>query len=205
MEEVTIEAQEVTDMELLETQESIHITLEAASVLEEFYNALGDSAPVLAASGDRVSGSVSFTDNDLIYTVSFNGRSLRVLFPENMREYLVVRDNILINLYGSSVVGLVLDSGDSAELNTFHEQYLTLYPFTNSSGNSSAYRYHAYCYLTTYSVYSSTQLTSSVEYGNAVVTQNPGVFQGFTSFQLCILFCAALLVLINFFGGIFRR
>lgn len=205
LEEVTIEAVQETEEELLETQESVSVTLEAASVLEEFSNALGDAAPILAASGDRASGSASFTDNDLIYTVSFNGRSLRVLFPENMRDYLVVRDNYLLNLYGSSIVGLVLDSGDSAEMGTYHEQYLTLYPFTNTSGVTNAYRYGGYSYITTYSPYNGTQLTTSTEYGTTTVTQKPGLFQGFTSFQLCILFCAALIVLINVFGGIFRR
>lgn len=196
--DVTIEARESNEA----IPETSSAALEAQKVLDDAIEGLEDAAPVLRA-GNL---SVSFTDNDFIYTVNFNNRDYRVLFPENMREYLVVRDGYLINTYGSSVTGVILANGDSAAIDSYHSQYLTLYPFTNTSGNSAAYNYGAYSYITSYSPNSyGTGLTSQTTYGNARVTAEPGLFRGFTDFQLIMIFAAGLLVLIQFFGGIFRR
>lgn len=196
--DVTIEARESSE----EIPETTQTTLEAQKILDDAVEGLGDAAPVLRAGNI----SVSFTDNDFIYTVNFNNRDYRVLFPENMREYLVVRDGYLINTYGSSITGVILGTGDSAALDSYHSQYLTLYPFTNTSGNSAAYNYGAFSYITTYSPNSyGSGLTSQTIYGNARVTAEPGLFRGFTDFQLIMIFAAGLLVLIQFFGGIFRR
>lgn len=201
--EITIEAVEETVYEESETiVEDTQTTLQAELYLNEVVENLEDvnilSAPVLAASNNTV----HFNSNDLIYTVEFNGDSYRVLFPENMREYLIVRDGYLLNTYGSSVVGLVLDAGDSGEINTYHDRYLTLYPFTNTSGNTNAYRYGGYAYLTTYTPYTGTQLNTQTEYGNAIVTQKPAFFRGFSSFELITLLCLALVVLSGFFRGL---
>lgn len=179
-------------------------TLEAQSILQDSLERLEaiEGGSLRAAS----SNSVCFTDRDFIYVVKFNNTQYSVLFPENMREYLVERDGYLINTYGSSVTGLILDNGDSAAIDSYHSQYLTLYPFTNTSGNSAAYNYGAYSYVTTYRPNSyNNGLTSSTVYGNTTVVQNPGLFRGFTDFQLIMIFAAGLLVLIQFFGGIFRR
>lgn len=204
MTEVTIEAIEesVYETEKVETVEATEDTLPAQLYLDEVIQNIEDvtvlSAPALGASNH----SVSFDSNDNIYTIEFNGDTYRVLFPENMRDYLIVRDGYLLNTYGSSVVGLVLDAGDSGEINTYHERYLTLYPFTNSSGNSNAYRYGAYAYITTYTPYSGTQLTSTTEYGNPICTQKPAFFRGFSSFELITMLCLALVILSGFFRGL---
>lgn len=194
IEDVTIEAKETSEA-VLDPGQDVSESKVSESSMEIII-----SAPVLRAGNN----SVSFTDRDFIYTVNFNNRDYRVLFPENMREYLIERDGYLINTYGSSVTGLILDSGDSASIDNYHSQYLTLYPFTNTSGNSAAYQHSAYAYITSYSP-GSYGLTSTTTYGNALVTQNPGLFRGFTDFQMIMIFAAGLLVLIQFFGGIFRR
>lgn len=205
MTEVTIESNE-SSSEILESSAIIDsetsVSLEAVEIIENVNDSISEikieAAPVMAAAA---SGSVSFDSNDLIYTIRFNNSEYRVLFPENMREYLIVRDGYLLNSYGSSIVGLVLDSGDSAETTTFHDRFITLYPFTNTSGNSSAHRYGGYAYLTTYSAASSTQLTSTTTYGNVTVIQKPAFFRGFSSFELIVLLCLGLTVLTGFFRG----
>ena len=180
------------------------IILEAQKILEERQNSLNDT--ILAAPVLRAGGSVTFlAKDDLIYTINFNGTEYRVLFPENMSEYLVERDGILINLYTSNITGCVLSNDDSLSTTTYHARFITLVPFTSTGGNSNAYRYGSFSYLTTYSPYSSTQLNSTTEYGNMVVVQKPATFRGFSSFELIIMACAALIVITNFFGGIFRR
>lgn len=211
--DVTVEATDETVIEIEESSSDVpetvyqeEETIVAESILSDISSELGvisiNSADTLLAAANS---NVTFSDTDLIYTLDFNGTELRVLFPENMREYLVIRDGYLINLYGSSVQGVVLSSSDQASLTTYHSQYITLYPFTSTSGNSAAYRYGAYSYLTTYSEGSYSSLNSSVEYGSLEVIDQPKMFQQFSDFQLVMMFCAALLILIQFFGGIFRR
>lgn len=183
--------------------ESITQSLAAQQYVEDLQDEIHVyAAPLLAAAEPS---RISFNDSDLIFSISFNNTDMRVLFPENMREYLVVRDGVLVNTYGSTIVGLVLDSDDSAETTTFHDRFLSLYPFTSTSGNQNAYRYGGYAYLTTYRVSTSTALAYDTTYGNALVTEKPALFRGFSQFELIIMFCAALLVITNFFGGIFRR
>ena len=105
----------------------------------------------------------------------------------------------------SNVTGLILSSDDSAATNTYHAQYLTLVPFTQTGGNNNAYRYGAYAYITTYTPGVNNTLTSTVAYVKPSVTEKPGLFGGFTDFQLIIMFCLGLTILISFFGGLFRR
>ena len=186
--DITIEARASSS----EATETSSVALEAEKILENANEIITEviPAPQLRAGSN---------------TITFNGSDIRVLFPENMKDYLVERDGYLINTYGSSITGLVLDSDDSANITQYHSRYFTLYPFTNTSGNSAAYQYGAFSYLTTYRPSNYGSLTGTNEYGNAVLKESPGLFRGFTDFQLIMIFAAGLLVLIQFFGGIFRR
>lgn len=160
---------------------------------------------IYAAMQLRAANDVGFSDSDFIFTIDTGSREYRVLFPESARDYLVVRDGILINLNSSNITGLILSSDDSAAINTYHSQYMTIVSFTSTSGNNAAYQYGSYAYITTYSQGNYGSLTSTQNYIRPSVTKKSAIFSGFTQFELIVMLCLGLTVLISFFGGIFRK
>lgn len=172
--------------------------------LHENFNDINDSindtviaAPVLRAGNSDI----GFTDNDYIFTISFNNTDYRVLFPESAREFLVVRDGVLVNLSSSNITGVVLSNDDHSSTITYHSNYLTIVPFTSTSGNTNAYRYGSYSYMTTYYPGTGQSLSSTTSYGLASVSQKNTIFSGFTSFQLIMIAAAAIIIVLDIFRG----
>lgn len=205
IEDVTVESKVEDEKEIKEVDP---ITVDGDIFLQEViesFEALSDPIQVVAAPAAAAASptSIKFNDNDNIYTLNLGNRDYRVMFPADAQ--LVVRDGVLINMSAAAVTGVVLANDDSSSLITYHEYFLTLYPFTNTNGNNNLYRYQATAYLTRYTPSTNTSLATTVTYVNPYVTQEKPLFRGFSSFQLIMMLCAALLVLIQFFGGIFRR
>lgn len=203
LEQVTIEE---TKTEVID-ETSSNIFEEQIKELESLHENISDindtisdtviAAPLLRAG----STDIGFTDNDFIFTINFNNTDYRVLFPESAREYLVVRDGVLVNLSSSNITGVVLSNDDHSSTITYHANYLTLVPFTSTSGNTNAYRYGSYSYMTTYYPGTGQTLSSTTTYGLASVTQKNTVFSGFTSFQIIMIAAAAIIIVLDIFRG----
>lgn len=141
-----------------------------------------------------VSNSVGFPDHSNIYTLEINNSEYRVLFPKDAPLDIV--NGYLVNIGSNSVTGVVLDSGDSLSLSSYHSDFYTLYPVTSTSAQNNLYRYSASGYLTHYSSgVSSLQTTTT--YANAEVLEKPKLGYNLSTSEFIIGGLLLILLLVN--------
>lgn len=133
------------------------------------------------------------SDRCVSYEVTINGTAFTAVFPLSAADSLAVLDGILCNVGSSAVTGRLFQ--DSFDTGAYGEYYCTLNSVLSTAGNTNAYRYGAWSYVTYYEPYSGTSqtnLSGSNTYCNIYVTESPSAFSEYTQFQ--ILLVALLLV-----------
>lgn len=146
-----------------------------------------DDDIALLSAGETSGG---FND-DLVYTVTFDGATYYLLCPADKLDCMAVSDSKLLNV-GSEAVTMpcLTDRAGSLVNNTV----FYFYPLGSSSGVQSSLRYGGYCYRRVYtpSGYNG-QYSGSDTYGNPVVQQGPGLFAGksYTPYVIFALFAFA--------------
>lgn len=157
-----------------------------------------DDDVALLSAGETAGG---FND-DLVYTVTFDGTTYYLLCPADKLDCMAVSDSKLLNV-GSEAVTMpcLTDRAGSLVSNTV----FYFYPLGSSSGVQSSLRYGGYCYRRVYTPTGyNGQYSGSDTYGNPVVQQKPGLFAG-KSYAPYVIF--ALFAVAGFFvlKKLFRR
>lgn len=205
IEEVTIEATEesVTYEEELQYQEEE--TLEAQEYIKEISEELSEMADtIIPYSPNRAAPNrVQFNDSECIYTLKMNNTEYRVLFPED--ALLEVVDGVLINRGSSNVTGVCLATDDYLSVTSYSQYFVTIVPSTSTSGNTSIYRYGSNCYITYYYPGTNNNLLSTTTYSVPEVVAAPKLWSKLNFPTSAILLCCVILVVIEFFKGIFSR
>lgn len=154
-----------------------------------------DTPAVMAFSADD--DVISLPEDACVsYKVRVDGNDYTAVFPVSAADSLSVSDGVLLNVGSSTVTGRLFT--DSFDTGTYGNAYVTLYSVLSTSGNTNAYRYGAWSYITRYAPSSSgsSSLTSSVTYCNIYVLEEPGACSTWTSFELVQVTLLLLLILL---------
>lgn len=141
----------------------------------------------LLSAGETAGG---FND-DLVYTVTFDGATYNLLCPADKLDCMAVSDGKLLNVGNEAItMPCLTDRSGSLVNNTV----FYFYPLGSSSGVQSSLRYGGYCYRRVYTPSGSyNQYTGADTYGNPVVVEEPGLFAGkpYTPYVIFALFAVA--------------
>lgn len=168
---------EISDSTVLISDSTVLIQPLASFDDESNVAALG-SADVISLPEDRC----------ISYEVMFNGTAYTAIFPLSAADSLAVSDGVLLNVGSSAVTGRLFKN--SFDTGTYGQWYITLNSVLAANGNTNAYRYGSWSYLTAYSPYSGTSqtnLSSDVTYGNFYVVEEPAAFSDFDTFEVILL------------------
>lgn len=160
-----------------------------------------EEMPVISflAAGDY---DVDISSYSNLYTVSISGSEYTLFLPEGAT--VEVFDNYLVNVGSSAVSGLLLVD-QSADLASYHELILTLQPFYGTSGNTNAYRYGSWSYVTAYTPGTGTSLSGNQTYVQVEVLEHPKVFSDFTQPDLLVCGLLFLSVVLSVVKGVFGK
>ncbi|AXF52535.1 MAG: hypothetical protein [Inoviridae sp.] len=146
-----------------------------------------DDDMALLSAGETAGG----FNNDLVYTVTFDGSTYYLLCPADKLDCMAISDGKLLNVGNEAVtMPCLTDRAGSLVNNTV----FYFYPLGSSSGVQSSLRYGGYCYRRVYTPSGSyNQYTGADTYGNPVVVEEPGLFAGksYAPYVIFALFAVA--------------
>lgn len=146
---------------------------------------------------------LDLSDYPFVYDVLINGSDYTVMFPDI--EGLEVVDGYLVNKSNSSITGII-SYGSSIDLTSYHEQTLTINPFFTSSGNTNAYKYGSFSYVTTYVPnVNGSSLSSTNVYFPVEVIKAPGLGSDWSLYDYGTFFAIFVIMLFAIIRGIFSK